>query len=141
MLCSATLHAAWNIILKASDDPLRTAARTIPVATLALTPLVAVAWFVTGRPLLPPAALAVAAGSGLLELFYFRFLSAAYQAGDLSSVYPVARGTAPVLAAAAGLVLLRERLDLLQAAGAAAISALRTWPISSGTTLPPPVLT
>jgi len=144
VLCSATLHAAWNIILKASDDPLRTAARTIPVATLAATPVVVVAWLLTGRPLLPPAALAVAAGSGLLELVYFRFLSAAYQAGDLSSVYPVARGTAPVLAAAAGLVLLRERLDLVQAAGAAAIVAgiwLVRPPRGAGAVLLPAVLT
>jgi uncharacterized membrane protein len=123
VLCSATLHAAWNILLKASDDPLRTAARTIPMATLAVTPAVVVAWLATGRPLLPPAALAVAAGSGLLELAYFRFLSAAFRAGDLSTVYPIARGTAPALAAAAGLVLLGERLDTLQLVGVGAIIA------------------
>jgi uncharacterized membrane protein len=121
VLCSAALHATWNIVLKASDDPLRTAARTIPLATLAVTPPVVVAWLATGRPLLAPAALAIAAGSGLLELAYFRFLSAAFRAGDLSTVYPIARGTAPALAAAAGLVLLRERLDTVQIAGAVAI--------------------
>lgn len=121
VLCSAALHATWNIVLKASDDPLRTAARTIPLATLAVTPAVVVAWLATGRPLLAPAALAIAAGSGLLELAYFRFLSAAFRAGDLSTVYPIARGTAPALAAAAGLVLLRERLDTLQIAGAGAV--------------------
>ncbi|MGH7777588.1 MAG: EamA family transporter, partial [Candidatus Dormibacterales bacterium] len=51
----------------------------------------------------------------------FMLLSAAYRRGDLSSVYPIARGTAPLLATGAGLVVLGERLTAPQAAGVAAL--------------------
>ena len=46
----------------------------------------------------------------LLEALYFGFLAAAYRRGDLSLVYPLARGSAPLLAVAIGVVLLGERL-------------------------------
>ena len=46
----------------------------------------------------------------LLEAAYFGFLAAAYRRGDLSVVYPIARGTAPLLAVAIGIVILGERL-------------------------------
>jgi uncharacterized membrane protein len=48
---------------------------------------------------------------------YFVFLSRAYRLGDLSAVYPLARGTAPVLAAAAGLLFLAERPSRFQIIG------------------------
>jgi drug/metabolite transporter (DMT)-like permease len=55
--------------------------------------------------------------SGLFELAYFVFLSEGYRRGDLSVVYPIARGTAPVLAVLAGLLLLREHVSTVQLAG------------------------
>ncbi len=48
--------------------------------------------------------------SGVVEAGYFVLLSAAYRRGDLSVVYPIARGTAPLLAVAIGVGLLGERL-------------------------------
>ena len=122
-LVSAGLHAAWNLRLKASADPLRTAARAIPAATLLATPLVGVVWWLSGRPLLPPVGWLLAGLSGIVELIYFRFLSAAYRRGEISSVYPVARGTAPLLAVALGIGLLGERLDPAQWMGIAALVA------------------
>ena len=44
--------------------------------------------------------------SGFVEAAYFILLSAAYRRGDLSVVYPVARGTAPLLAVLIGVVVL-----------------------------------
>jgi drug/metabolite transporter (DMT)-like permease len=71
-----------------------------------------VAWIANGRPPLEPAGVALAFGSGILEAIYFLFLSAAYSRGDLSLVYPIARGTAPLLAVAIGVFLLQETLGL-----------------------------
>jgi len=120
-LASAGLHAAWNLRLKASDDPLRLAAQAIPIATLAATPFVATFWLVDGRPGLPVQGWLLAVASGGLELGYFHLLSAAYRRGEISSVYPVARGVAPVLAVATGVVVLGERLGPVQWAGVAAL--------------------
>jgi drug/metabolite transporter (DMT)-like permease len=105
------MHAAWNLRLKVTADPLRVAALALPLGTAAFTVVVAVAWLASGRPGLPWPAWALAGLSGILELAYLHTLSAAYRRGDVSSVYPVARGTAPVLAALAGLLLLREHLS------------------------------
>ena len=49
--------------------------------------------------------------SGVLEAAYFATLAAAYRRGDLSVVYPIARGSAPLLAVLIGVVILGERLD------------------------------
>src|SRR5258708_2459440 len=81
------------------------------------TPLVAVAWVWTGRPGLVPAAAGWCALSGVLEVTYLWLLAAAYRRGELSAVYPIARGTAPLLAVFAGLGLLAGRLSALQLAG------------------------
>jgi uncharacterized membrane protein len=47
-----------------------------------------------------------------VEAIYFVLLSAAYRRGDLSVVYPIARGTAPLLAVAIGVGILGERLGV-----------------------------
>ena len=57
-----------------------------------------------GRPI-PTETLVLAVVSGALEALYFAFLAAAYRRGDLSLVYPLARGTAPLLAVAIGVSL------------------------------------
>ena len=58
----------------------------------------------------PPQAWASASLSGGVEVLYFAFLAAAFRRGDLSVVYPLARGTAPLLAIAIGIGILGERL-------------------------------
>jgi len=100
-----------------SADPLQTLQRATLAAMLLSTPLVAVAWVWTGRPGLVPAAAGWCALSGVLEVTYLWLLAAAYRRGELSAVYPIARGTAPLLAVIAGLGLLDERLSALQLAG------------------------
>ena len=107
---AAVLHATWNILLKTAGDPLRTATVGVVAASAVLVPLAAVAWLATGQPDLPPAAWAVGIVSGVVETAYFVFLAAAYRRGDLSVVYPIARGSAPVLAVAVGVTVLGERL-------------------------------
>jgi len=116
-LAAAALHGTWNVLIKVSGDPMETFRRATIVAALVTTPLTAIAWLATDRPVLPPAAVGLAAISAALELAYLFLLSAAYRSGELSVVYPIARGSAPLLAVGAGLGLLGERLEPGQLAG------------------------
>jgi len=118
-LVAAALHGTWNVLIKVSGDPMETFRRATIVAALVTTPLTAIGWLATGRPALPLAAVGLAAISAALELAYLFLLSAAYRGGELSVVYPIARGSAPLLAVLAGLGLLGERLAPGQLAGVA----------------------
>jgi uncharacterized membrane protein len=106
------MHATWNVLLKTATDPLRTAGRSMFVGACVLIPVALVGWWVSDQPAIPGDAWRLSFISGLLEAAYFIFLSAAYRRGDLSLVYPIARGTAPVLAVGAGVLVLGERLEL-----------------------------
>ena len=109
---AAVLHVTWNILLKTAGDPLRAAAVGMSTAALLICPLALVIWLATGRPAIPNETLVLSVVSGALEALYFAFLAAAYRRGDLSLVYPLARGTAPLLAVAIGVVVLHERLGV-----------------------------
>jgi drug/metabolite transporter (DMT)-like permease len=123
VLGAAGMHATWNVLLKAAPDPLRLAQRAMFIGAAAFAPVTLVAWLAAGRPGLPPAAWLLATASALFELAYFVFLSRAYRLGELSFVYPIARGTGPLVAVAGGLLLLRERVSSLQLLGIAALLA------------------
>jgi drug/metabolite transporter (DMT)-like permease len=118
-LLAAALHGTWNAILKVSGDPLRTFRRATlmagVIATIALVPEVAI----LGRPSISAAAIGLCVLSSVLETAYLVLLSIAYRRGELSAVYPIARGSAPLLAVVVGLALLGERLSVPQLAGVA----------------------
>ena len=107
---AAVLHAAWNVLLKTAGDPLRTATAGVIAASIVVVPLVALGWLVA-RPAIPVEAWGIGLVSGTVEVAYFVFLAAAYRRGDLSVVYPLARGSAPLLAVAIGVLVLGERLS------------------------------
>jgi drug/metabolite transporter (DMT)-like permease len=111
VLGSAVLHASWNLLIKASGDRLVTAAGQVLLGALAFSPVLL--W--TG---IPWGAMHWVALSAVIHLLYGLSLVAAYDRGDLSAVYPVARGTAPALVTAGGILLLG---DELAAGGVAAI--------------------
>jgi drug/metabolite transporter (DMT)-like permease len=106
-LGAAALHALWNLLLARQQDTEAASAVALLalVATLALP--AALTWRVEG------AAVPYVAASAVLELAYIALLAAAYRRYELSLVYPVARGLAPVLA-----------LLIVVAAGGARPSAL-----------------
>jgi drug/metabolite transporter (DMT)-like permease len=122
-LAAAGLHAGWNVLLKSSRDPLPTSTRSLATSAAVVTPIALLGWLATGHPPLPPLGWLVLVLSAAAELFYFVFLSRAYQAGDLSVVYPIARGTGPLIAVIAGLLILREHLTLLELVGVLALLA------------------
>jgi uncharacterized membrane protein len=107
---SAVLHVAWNVRLKTGGDPLLVAAIGLTAASLLLVPVAAAAWWLGGARPLDAAGVALGVVSGVVELVYFVLLAGAYRRGDLSIVYPIARGTAPLLAVAAGVLVFGERL-------------------------------
>ena len=123
ILLAAVCHAAWNALLKESGNPLLLSARAVAWGAALSTPVVAIAWMLHGRPALPAAAWALAAVSAALELVYFIFLSTAYQRGELSVVYPLARGTAPLLAVLVGVLLLGEHLQAIATGGVVLVLA------------------
>ncbi|HEY8819042.1 MAG TPA: EamA family transporter [Candidatus Limnocylindrales bacterium] len=114
---SAVLHLAWNVRLKTAGDPLRTATIGMLAASVAIVPVGIVVWWIEGRVALPFEGIVLGIASGVVEAAYFILLSAAYRRGDLSVVYPVARGTAPLLAVAFGVGVLGERLGVAGSVG------------------------
>jgi uncharacterized membrane protein len=114
---AAVLHAAWNILLKTSGDTLRTAFRLQAIGAAVLVPIAVVAWLAAGAFAVPAVGVGIAFVSGIIEATYFIFLSAAYRRGDLSLVYPLARGSAPLIAVVVGITVLGERLGPLAAVG------------------------
>lgn len=110
VLVAAVLHAGWNVLLKTSGDTLLTAVRLQAIGTAILLPVGIVAWLANGSPAIPATAIWLALISAVIEAIYFICLASAYRRGALSLVYPLARGSAPLLAVAVGILLLGEQL-------------------------------
>jgi drug/metabolite transporter (DMT)-like permease len=117
VLGAALCHGAWNLILKMERGRLDVGCGALAVAVLVATPALLV-YRVTD---VPATAWALVLVSGVFETGYFLTLSAAYRVGDLSLVYPVARGTAPVVVAPLAIALLGERPSLTGLAGVALV--------------------
>ncbi|MEO6207589.1 MAG: DMT family transporter [Candidatus Limnocylindrales bacterium] len=120
---SAVLHVAWNVRLKTAGDPLRAATVGMLAASIGIIPVGIVAWWLSGAPPLPVEGVLLGLVSGTVEGAYFILLSAAYRRGDLSVVYPIARGTAPLIAVAIGVVVLGERLGMAGSIGVVGLLA------------------
>lgn len=143
-LAAAVLHGTWNVLVKVSGDPLATFQRATAVGAVAMAVPALAGWLITGRPGINPAAVGIAAASATLETAYLWFLSAAYARGELSVVYPIARGSAPVISVMIGLIVLGERLGALQLAGVIVLLAgilAVTLPQTSGRATLPALLT
>jgi drug/metabolite transporter (DMT)-like permease len=110
-LGAAALHAGWNVALARSEDPeAATAGLLIWSPVLFLVPAL-VFWDVDAE------ALPYIAASAVLECAYFGLLAAAYARADLSVIYPIARGLAPVLVLVVGVVALAADSSAAQIAG------------------------
>lgn len=121
VLVSAGLHASWNLIVKRQDDKLFSGWLT----SLAPSVLLAPALVFTGLP--SPEVWPILCASGLIHAVYMIALVQAYSHGDLSIVYPVARGTAPLLVAVGAPLFLGERLSPLGVVGIGLVGGGITW--------------
>lgn len=95
-LGAAVLHATWNALLARERNVRAATTVALAVAVVLFAPVAAVTWDVDR------AAVPWIAASAALELVYFLLLTAAYQRSDLSLVYPIARGSAPILVLVGG---------------------------------------
>lgn len=111
VLFAALCHAGWNALIKVGLDPLST------------TTLISIGSGVVALAALPFAGMPAAASwpwiaaSTIIHLFYFAALIESYRTGDLGQVYPIARGSAPLMTAVASLVFVGEHLSLLNWSG------------------------
>jgi drug/metabolite transporter (DMT)-like permease len=119
VVCASALHALWNLCAKRGDDKLvflwasavaGSVLLVVPVALIGTPP----AWT-------PGLALRVIAAA-ILRASYFVALTAAYSRGDLSLVFPLARGIAPMLVPVLAMALLREAPSVGAAVGITAIA-------------------
>ncbi|MFI5259907.1 MAG: GRP family sugar transporter [Candidatus Limnocylindrales bacterium] len=120
---AAVLHVSWNVLVKTSGDPRRASTLGMAVGAAVIVPAAIVLWLASDRPGIRADAAALAVVSGLLETVYFVLLSAAYRRGNLSVVYPIARGTAPLLAVLVGWGVLGEQIRPLGWLGVALLLA------------------
>jgi drug/metabolite transporter (DMT)-like permease len=116
-LGAAFLHASWNVLLAGARDSEAAAA----VATLCGVALLAPVALATGG--VSDAALPFAATSAALHVGYLALLARAYQDGEVSVVYPVSRGVAPVLVLIFGALVLSEAASTAAVMGVIAVSA------------------
>jgi drug/metabolite transporter (DMT)-like permease len=99
-LAAAALHAGWNLGLAGRRDVPAATAVAFAFGALAFAPLAVIRWDVGAE------AVPYMAASAVLELAYVALLAFAYSRAELSVVYPVARGLAPVLVLLGGVVAL-----------------------------------
>jgi drug/metabolite transporter (DMT)-like permease len=117
VLFAAACHAGWNALIKVGLDPLPTTTLIslgAGAVALAFAPFVGMpAW----------AAMPWLIASVAIHLVYFASLIESYRTGDLGQVYPIARGSAPLLTAAATTIFVGEKLSLIGWMGIVALVA------------------
>ena len=112
VLAAALLHATWNIIAKRSGGDNRFAL----IGSLQLVVLWApLGWWVAwdALPHWTWREWGFIGASAVFHLAYFSTLLRGYRVSDLTVVYPVARGTGPLLSASGAVLWMGERLGLL----------------------------
>lgn len=117
VLAAALLHALWNAMAKSGGRP------ELSIASYQLVGAVVCVALIPLFPAPDPASWAFIAASVLIHNAYYFSLSRAYRSGDLSQIYPLVRGLAPVLVTIAAAVFAHEWLAPGAVAGIALISA------------------
>jgi drug/metabolite transporter (DMT)-like permease len=117
ILSAAMLHAVWNAIVKTAAD------RTTTLGLVALGHVIPASVMVVALPLPSAESFPWIIASTVVHFGYFYMLGKAYQHGDLSVVYPIARGIVPALVSLWALILVGEMLPA-QAWGGIALIAL-----------------
>ncbi|AOJ07181.1 DMT family transporter [Burkholderia mayonis] len=116
VLFAAILHATWNALLRSGADRLW----SITMMSFATTAAAAVCAALL--PLPARASWPYLTGSAVLQVGYSVFLAYAYQGAALSQVYPVVRGTVPLLVTLGGYAWAGQRLGGASLAGVALVS-------------------
>lgn len=120
ILAAAFVHATWNLLLKRAGGGIVLVWLFGVVATLIYGPL-AVAIIILQRPYIGWTEVVFIVGSGVIHIGYYLALQRGYRTGDLSLVYPLARGSGPMLATIAAISFFGERPSPLALGGGAII--------------------
>jgi drug/metabolite transporter (DMT)-like permease len=120
VLPSAAAHATWNMLAKRSGGGLPFVWLGAMASATVLLPA-ALLVILLGDAGVTTAGLAWMAGSATIHAVYFLTLQRGYRRGDLSLVYPLVRGTGPILASIGAVILFAESPSPLRVAGAALI--------------------
>ena len=118
ILVAATMHASFNLLAKRAGSSDSTAFVWVGtlVSVAAFGPF-AIGILVLQKPVITAVTLIFIAVSGLFHVCYCLTLQRAYRTGDLSLVYPIARGTGPLLATLGAILILGERPGLFAGFG------------------------
>ena len=117
VLVAAILHALWNLMAKRAGGGPAFVWLYGTTSALLLSPL-AIALLFVRQPQLSFVGISFTVASAILHAGYFIVLQEGYREGELSVVYPVARGTGPVLSTIAAIAVLGERPSALAIIGA-----------------------
>jgi len=116
-LAAAVVHAGWNLVLSGSDDVRSATAVAVVCGVVVFAPVAALTWRLHGS------ALPYIAASATLEVLYLVMLATGYSVAAMSFVYPVARGSAPVIVLAISAIALGAAVSLLAAIGVVVVGA------------------
>ena len=117
ILAAALLHASWNFLNKHAGGH-ATFTWLVAVLSALLYAPATITIIEIWQLEISTASIGLIAGSAALHTAYFLLLNQAYRVGDLSLVYPMARGTGPLLAAIAAIIFLGERPSPVAVVGA-----------------------
>jgi len=115
-LAAAVVHAGWNVLLRGAVDVEARATAMLLLSVLLFAPAAAATWSVRS------AAAPYIAASAALEAVYYLLLVAAYRRRELSVVYPIARGSAPVLVLLGSAVVLGRAVSAGEAVGVSLVA-------------------
>jgi drug/metabolite transporter (DMT)-like permease len=121
VLVAAVLHATWNLLAKRASEAGTVFVWLTAISMATMYAPIAVVVYAVTDPEIGRDQLTFMIGSGLIHLVYFTVLQRGYKVGDLSLVYPLARGTGPMLSTIAAIAFLGERPTPLAIAGAVAV--------------------
>jgi drug/metabolite transporter (DMT)-like permease len=117
IVAAAVIHATWNLINKRASGH-ATFTWLVAVLSALLYAPVTITIIEVWQPQIDLVTVGMIAGSAALHTGYFVLLNQGYRAGDLSLVYPLARGTGPLLSTIAAILFLGERPSAIALAGA-----------------------
>jgi uncharacterized membrane protein len=117
VLGAACIHATWNYLLKRSGGGTLFVWWFAAVSAAIYAPLAfAVVWWM--QPMLSWMHFSLMFASALLHTAYYMLLDRGYRSGDLSLVYPIARGSGPLITVLCAILLLQERPSAVAVVGA-----------------------
>jgi drug/metabolite transporter (DMT)-like permease len=122
VLVAAFAHAGWNALSKRAPGGAAFVWTQTIVGSVCMVPVAAAGAWLDDGARVSLAIVLMGIASGCVHTVYFVLLQRGYASGDLSLVYPLARGTGPIFATAGAIALLGERPGPLALAGTAAIA-------------------